>query len=241
MLKVVNAQGKTLDANQQLLAAIQALTAALKGTTVSNPNFDTSTPASALQAQQATFQYKTRTIAGGGVFTDYVVGNFFYLVSNTNANASTKFLVSFNNQSTNACPVGLEFDTNYTQINFYNSDTNPATIVYFTGNGKVNYHSAVLSGVVTVAQQQAASGTYGALVALGAAASIFAGGTACDAIYLQADAGNAATAYIGFSNAVSATNYVIALQPGQIYVMNNYNGNLFAFGTAGDKLAVSYA
>lgn len=240
MRKVLSAQGRPLDQQQQLLAAIDSLIAALKGSTTIDRT-DTSSPAAALEAQQATFQYKTRTINGGASFTDFVVGNFFYLVSNTNANAATKFLVSFNNQSSNACPVGLEFDTNYTQINFVNNDVNPATIVYFTGNGKVNYHSSAITGSITSSPAQAASGTYAALVATGAVAKIFTASTACYAIYLQADVANTAPIFIGFDNGTTAGKYVIFLEPGDIYVFNNYNGNLYAYSAAPQNLAVSYA
>lgn len=241
MVRIYSPQGKPLNEQEQLLAAIAALTAALKGTTVFDPNQNTRTPAPAQQAQQATFQYKTLTVAGGGVFTDFVVGNFFYLVTNTNSNSATAFQVSFNQQASNACPPGLEFDTNFTQINFKNNDSNPATIVYFVGNGKVNYHASSLVGTVTVAPAQASTGVYAGYVAVGAAAKIFTASTACYGIYLEPDPGNAQNVYIGFDNTVSATKYVFALSPGQIYTLNNYNGNLWAFGTAGDHLAVSYA
>jgi hypothetical protein len=234
-------QGKTLSPQEQLLAAINNLAAALKGTTVFDPNTNTADPAPAQQAQQATFQYKTRTLAAGAVFSDYVVGNFFYLVSNTNANAATKLMVSFNDQATNVCPPGLEFDTNFTQINFNNSDVNPATIVYFVGNGRVNFHSTAITGAISASPAQAASGTYAAQVAVGAAAKIFTASTSCYAIYLQTNPANANPVYIGFDNTVSATKYVLALTPGQIYTMNNYNGNLYAFGTGTDQLGVSYA
>lgn len=129
----------------QLIASLTALQIAIEGLTQSATQ-DTATPAAVPITQQNAFTAFTRTIAAGDVYTENFVGNFFFLLSNSNSNSTTKFNVSFNNQSTCSCPPGFVFGAPFTQVNFQNTDSAPATVIYFLGNGKIDYKALVLSG-----------------------------------------------------------------------------------------------
>lgn len=129
---------KNLSESQQLLAAITALTKAIQGTNLVNIN-STQTPPTAPKAQQISLAYRSRTISAGSNFTEYFTGNFFLLYSNSNANQSTTMFVAFNDDAQMAFPKYLKAKTSYTKIKFFNNDTNPATIVYFIGNGDFDF------------------------------------------------------------------------------------------------------
>lgn len=139
-IPVKSTTDKNLNNSEELLAAIVALTKAIQGTNLRSPD-NTATPATAPKAQQITFQYRSRTIAANSNFTDYVTGNFFFMFSNSNANQLTAFQVSLNNDSLQACPAKFKFKSSYTRLNFFNSDSAAANIVYFVGSGDIDYES----------------------------------------------------------------------------------------------------
>jgi len=136
----LNAPDDKLTDSQMLLAAITSLTKAVQGMNLQSVE-NTAAPATAPKTQQVTLQYRSRTIKAGANFTEYVVGNFFFMFSNGNANQTTNFYASFNNEAFMNCPAKFKFKTNYTRINFFNNDAADAAIVYFVGSGDIDYES----------------------------------------------------------------------------------------------------
>ena len=135
-----NAPDDKLTENQQLLAAIVSLTKAVQGSNLQSPDA-TQTPATAPKAQQASLQYRSRTITAGTSFRESVTGNFFFMFSNGNANQLTKFRIALNNDSPMSFPAKFKLKAPYSSITFINDDAADAAIVYFVGNGDIDYES----------------------------------------------------------------------------------------------------
>ncbi|MBU0606029.1 MAG: hypothetical protein KKH77_07055 [Candidatus Omnitrophica bacterium] len=57
-------------------------------------------------------------------------------------------------------------------------------------------------------------------------------------VIIQAAAGNTSTVYLGFDNTTATTKYVVALKPGEIYSIDDYQGAIWASSaTATDKIS----
>lgn len=136
----ITQQNQALDQSQKLLAAIVSLTKALQGTNLVSKD-DTASPATVPQAQQMTFQVKVRIINGNSHHKDHSVGNFFYIISNTNANQLTAFNVGFDYGNPQSCPAKFKLKGAFREVTLVNNDAAAATVTYVIGNGDIDYES----------------------------------------------------------------------------------------------------
>lgn len=169
------------------------------------------------------------------------VGDNLFIYSSTGAVGALTF--SFDDQAAQGLLTGqvISSPSNFKTVQISNTTGSPITYTVVIANGTIDFKGLVISATITVQSVQAASGTFGARVAAGVAQKVFTAGTVCQQIYLQADPNNGNPIYFGFDNSVTASKYVFALSPGQIYPMGSYDGDLYMFGTAGDFGAISYA
>ncbi len=178
------------------------------------------------------------TLAAGAIVIIEAYGQFVFLRSNTGTDDTLK--ISFNNNSETIIPVGviLKLNEPYNRIVLRNTDTVSTSYVLLCGQGTIDYKALVLSGTIVTGPSQSAAGTFAADVATGASAKVFATTTA-KSIVIQADTTNTDLVYLGFDVTVSATKKIVALQPGAFYEFTNFNGDIWAFSAAAQKVSVS--
>ena len=119
------------------------------------------------------------------------------------------------------------------------STTSAMTLIIASGDGSIDDNSLVISGSVPVYPAQASTGTDAADVTTGAAAKVFTSATV-KSVLIQADFTNSANVFIGFNSSVAADRKVIALSPGMAYQFDNFNGDIYAYSSAAQKISVSY-
>lgn len=188
--------------------------------------------------KETILRYYPGTLAAGAIVTFEVYGEFVFLLANSGVDGTLK--VSFDNNSEVSLPVGtiLKLQEPFSRIIIKNTDTAATTFTLLAGQGDIDYKALVLSGTIVTSPGQSNTGANAADVATGAAAKIVSG-VANYGVIIQADIANTAPVYIGFAATVSATNKVIALEPGQIYVFDKWKGDIWAYSAAAQVLSVT--
>lgn len=191
--------------------------------------------------QGSVYQHIQITLAASEVREIAVAGSYLRILSNS---ITTDPYIQFDGGPRQVIKAGLgiklEFGKTFGRVTITNADAGAAmTLKIACGDGSIDDSSFVVSGTVPVQPSQSSTGTDAADVATGAAAKVFASAT-CKSVLIQADFTNGANVFIGFANTVSATRKVIALSPGMAYQFDNFNGDIWAFSVAAQKISVSY-
>lgn len=167
-----------------------------------------------------------------------IYGDYIFLLANSGVDGTLK--ISFDNNGEVEMPVGtiLKLRNVFNRVFIRNTDTVATTFKIMAGQGDIDYKALVLSGNITTTPGQSNTGANAADVTTGAAAKIVTG-AANYGVIIQASDANTANVFIGFANTVSATNKVIALAPGQIYVFDKWKGDIWAFSAAPQTISVT--
>lgn len=194
----------------------------------------------ATNLRDTVYRYYSGTLAAGQSIILEAQGDYIFLISNSGA--ANTLNVSFANTANQPLPVGLILRNNtiFDRITLENKDVAATTWVMAIGSGYIDYKALVISTAISIDPSKATSGTFAADVATGAAAQIVASNANVKAVLIQADFANTAPVYIGYDVTVSATKKIIALQPGDTYIVDRYSGALFAFSAAAQTVSVSY-
>ena len=174
-----------------------------------------------------------------------LTGNFFYVIES--ADPANNFDIRFNEVREPAFNLvrQMGFYTPYYQF-FITNDAQPAgnvTIVYGTLARPfldiIDNRSPVATGIDAVRDElrgDVAPEGYG-VVAVGAAAGVaVAANVDRKSLIIQHELavdGGVGIVYLGFSAAVTAANYFIALNPGDYWSIDDYRGDVYAIRSAG--------
>lgn len=129
--------------------------------------------------------------------------------------------------------------SNFYTLRFYNNYSGSITGLVAVSDGSIrDSRFNLVSGAIPTTPLQATTGTYADDVTTGAAAKVFTS-AACKSILIQADFLNTAQVFLGFDSSVSGTHKVVALSPGMAYQFDNFNGDIYAYSAAAQKISVS--
>jgi hypothetical protein len=193
-----------------------------------------------MESEVNIYQFFRRTIAAGEIIKINAWGNYVTILA-SNGNSNIK--ISISGQALQEIPKGLSVklpqDTNFTYLEFYNTEAAPVTIEIALSSGEIRDSRNVITGTVNVDQVGSSTASDNAEATIGnlAEVQLLAVNANRKSLSIQAKDTNTGKIYVLYKTGVGAAKYKTILQAGQIMTDDKWRGVVVAIASAAGQLA----
>ncbi len=191
--------------------------------------------------QGSSYQSITLVLLAGETRAVMAYGRYLRILDNSIA-THPQVKIADNPEQELQAGVGIEIfggqENSFSNVLVRNPAAGVMTLKIAISSGQIDDSRLTLTGTILTQPAQTATGTDAADITTGAAAKVFSSAS-CKSVLIQADFTNGANVFLGFANTVSATRKVIALSAGMAFQFDNFNGDIWAYSAAAQKISVS--
>jgi hypothetical protein len=181
---------------------------------------------------QNIYQFISSTIVNSETRSFGCVGRYVRILT---WGSTTPLQISFDGATFKSIAAGMaiklpDTDEPFTMVYVLNNTGSDVLLEMGISTGEIIDSRFTSSGTITTKTPGVVSANGYDVLPIAAAATIIAATfTARRSISIRALTGNVDVIYLGFSNLVTASKYFIALQPGEVYSIDDYAGAIYGF------------